>query len=264
MTTPSSPNPISPSLSEQVVLVTGGARGLGRAITEAFLREGARVVVNYFSSKAAAHDIEAAHPHRVLAIHGDVRERDDMDAIFTTARDKFGQPISTVVNNALTDFSFNGEARPKADHIGYESFQSQFSSAIQGALNDVHVALPSFERVHGGRIINIGTNLFQNPVVPYHDYTAAKAALLSLTRTFSTDLGPKGITVNMVSGGLLRTTDASAATPDDVFDAIAANTPLRSVTTPEELADAVLFFASPWARAITGQNLVVDGGLVKD
>ena len=100
--------------------------------------------------------------------------------------------------------------------------------------------------------------------MPYHDYTAAKAALLSLTRTFSTDLGPKGITVNMVSGCLLRTTDASAATPDDVFDAIAANTPLRSVTTPEELADAVLFFASPWARAITGQNLVVDGGLVKD
>ena len=66
----------------------------------------------------------------------------------------------------------------------------------------------------------------------------------------------------MVSGGLLRVTDASAATPDEVFDYIAANTPLRSVTTPDELAAAVLFFASPWARAITGQNLIVDGGLV--
>ena len=68
----------------------------------------------------------------------------------------------------------------------------------------------------------------------------------------------------MVSGGLLRTTDASAATPDAVFDAIAASTPLGSVTTPREFADAVLFFASPWATAVTGQNLVVDGGLVKD
>jgi 3-oxoacyl-[acyl-carrier protein] reductase len=106
--------------------------------------------------------------------------------------------------------------------------------------------------------------LFQNPVVPYHDYTASKAALLSLTRTLSADLGADNITVNMVSGGLLRTTDASAATPAAVFDFIAASTPLQRVTTPEEFADALLFFASPWARSVTGQNLVVDGGLVKN
>ena len=84
-----------------------------------------------------------------------------------------------------------------------------------------------------------------------------------LTRTFADDLGPEGITVNMVSGGLLRTTDASAATPEEVFDFIASGTPLRKVTSPAELADAVLFFASPWARGVTGQNLIVDGGLVK-
>jgi 3-oxoacyl-[acyl-carrier protein] reductase len=66
----------------------------------------------------------------------------------------------------------------------------------------------------------------------------------------------------MVSGGLLRTTDASAATPEEVFDYIATATPLRQVTTPSGFADAILFFASPWARSVTGQNLVVDGGLV--
>ena len=87
---------------------------------------------------------------------------------------------------------------------------------------------------------------------------------LSFTRTAANDLGPDGITVNMVSGGLLRTTDASRATPEAVFDLIASLTPLRRVTTPEEFADAVLFFLSPWARAVTGQNLVVDSGLVKD
>jgi len=113
-------------------------------------------------------------------------------------------------------------------------------------------------------VITIGTNLFQNPVVPYHDYTAAKAALMSLTRTAAKELGPAGVTVNMVAGGLLRTTDASAATPEFVFDLIAEQTPLGHVTTPAELADAVLFFASPWARAVTGQTLVVDGGLVCD
>ena len=85
----------------------------------------------------------------------------------------------------------------------------------------------------------------------------------SLTRTAANDLGPDGITVNMVSGGLLRTTDASRATPDAVFDLIASMTPLRRVTTPQEFADAVLFFLSPWARAVTGQNLIVDCGLVK-
>ena len=83
-----------------------------------------------------------------------------------------------------------------------------------------------------------------------------------MTRTAAKELGPMGVNVNMVSGGLLRTTDASRATPEAVFDIVAAQTPLGRVTTPEDLADAVLFFASPWARAVTGQNLVVDGGLV--
>jgi 3-oxoacyl-[acyl-carrier protein] reductase len=87
---------------------------------------------------------------------------------------------------------------------------------------------------------------------------------LALTRTLAADLGPYGITVNMASGGLLRTTDASAATPEAVFDFVAGSTPLGRVVTPEEFADAVLFFASPWARTVSGQNLVVDGGLVKD
>lgn len=112
--------------------------------------------------------------------------------------------------------------------------------------------------------MNIGTNLVQNPVVPYHDYTAAKAALMALTRTFAADLGPKGVRVNMISGGLLRTTDASSATPEAVFDLIAQQTPLGRVTSPEEFADAAILFLSPLSRAVTGQNLVVDGGLVKD
>ena len=126
----------------------------------------------------------------------------------------------------------------------------------------IQATIPAMVKAGFGRIVTIGTNLVQNPVVPYHDYTSAKAALLALTRTSAAELGPKGISVNMVSGGLLRSTDASSATPSEVFDYIASVTPLRSVTTPEEAAEAVLFFASPWARAVTGQNLIVDGGLV--
>lgn len=251
--------------SEQIVLVTGASRGLGHAIARAFAGQGARVVINYHRRREAAEALVGQlGPSQALALQADVSDAAQVQAMFKAARAYFGAPVSTVINNALADFSFNGDARGKAADIGWEGFSAQFSVSVRGALNTLQAALPGMRERGFGRIINIGTNLFQNPVVPYHDYTAAKAALLSLTRTAAADLGPEGITVNMLSGGLLRTTDASAATPEAVFDYIAAATPLRSVTTPEEFADAVLFFASPWSRAVTGQNLVVDGGLVKD
>jgi 3-oxoacyl-[acyl-carrier protein] reductase len=253
-----------PRIAEQVVVVTGGGRGLGHSIAEAFLREGARVVVNYNQSRAAAEHLAATHAGRAVAVQADVRDRTQVDSLIMQAHRIFDAPVSSVVNNALSGFSFNGDARAKADQIGYRAFAEQFAGTVAAAVNVIQAALPDFGRTGSGRVINIGTNLFQHPVVPYHDYTAAKAALLSLTRTFAADLGPRGVTVNMVSGGLLHTTDASAATPEPVFEAIAQQTPLRSVTTPAQFADAVLFFASPWSRAITGQNLVVDGGLVKN
>ena len=252
-------------LSEQIVLVTGAGRGLGHAIARAFAGSGARVVVNYRASRAAAEALCAQMgAGRALALQADVTDCDAVAAMLAAAREHFRAPVTTVVNNALADFSFNGDARSGAEAIAWEEFDAQFRGSVRGALNTIQAAVPGMREGGFGRIVNIGTNLFQNPVVPYHDYTAAKAALLSLTRTMAADLGPAGITVNMVSGGLLRTTDASAATPDAIFDLIAAGTPLRHVTTPEEFSDAVLFFASPWARAVTGQNLVVDGGLVKD
>lgn len=250
-------------LSEQIVLVTGGARGVGAAVIRAFAREGARVVINFRASEDAARELVDEFPEQAVAFRADVTDREAVYEMVAMAEDVFGAPVTTVVNNAL-DYSFNGDARSKFEDLDWTEMDDQFSTVVRGALNVIQAAAPAMAANGFGRVINIGTNLFQNPVVPYHDYTAAKAALLSLTRTASADLGPQGITVNMVSGGLLRTTDASKATPEAVFDLIAGMTPLRSVTTPEEFADAVLFFASPWSRAVTGQNLVVDGGLVRD
>ena len=252
-------------LSEQIVLVTGGARGLGAAITRTFAAQGARVVINFHRSQAAADALaDELGAGRSLAVQADVTDRTAVLDMFATARGYFGAPVTTVINNALIDFSFNGDARAAVDAIEWQAFDAQLRGSVAGTLHTTQAALPGMREAGFGRIVTIGTNLVQNPVVPYHDYTAAKAALLALTRTLSADLGPESITVNMVSGGLLRTTDASAATPEAVFDLIAQSTPLRRVTTPAEFADAVLFFASPWARAVTGQNLVVDGGLVKD
>ncbi|WP_024477250.1 3-oxoacyl-ACP reductase [Arthrobacter sp. CAL618] len=259
--TTSSPNVLS--IRDQVVLVTGGGRGLGARLVQSFLNEGSRVVINYLESADAARETAATFPERAVAIRADVRDAQQVSAMVKEAGAHFGSPITTIINNALTDFSFNGEARPHADTLRWEDLDQQFAGTVRGALNTVQAVLPGMQAADFGRVINVGTNLFQHPVVPYHDYTAAKAALLSLTRTLSHDLGPEGITVNMISGGLLRTTDASSATPEAVFDVIAAGTPLRRVTTPEEFADAALFFASPWSRSVTGQNLIVDGGLVK-
>lgn len=252
------------NINEHVVLVTGGARGLGLAITHAFLREGARVVVNYLNSAATAAELAKTWPEQVLSVQADVRDAQAVTAMLAQAEAHFGSPVTVVVNNALHAFTFNGDARPHADTLTWDAIQQQMEGSVRAALNTTQAALPGMRKAACGRIVNIGTNLFQNPVVPYHDYTAAKAALLSLTRTLSHDLGPDNITVNMVSGGLLRTTDASSATPEAVFDFIAASTPLRQVTSPTDFADAVLFFASPWSRSVTGQNLIVDGGLVKN
>ncbi|MDS1141245.1 3-oxoacyl-ACP reductase [Pusillimonas sp. SM2304] len=257
-------SPAAFPIHQQVVLVTGGGRGLGRHIAGAFLREGARVVVNYLNSAESARALAAGAPERAFAAQADVTDADAVQAMLAQARERFGAPVTTVVNNALPAFSFNGDARPHADALSWAQLNQQFEGVVRAALNTTQAALPGMREQGFGRIINIGTNLFQNPVVPYHDYTAAKAALLSLTRTLSHDLGPDGITVNMLSGGLLRSTDASAATPEAVFNLIASSTPLRRVTTPAEFADAALFFASPWSRSVTGQNLVVDGGLVKN
>ena len=259
-----SASPPALPISRQLVVVTGAGRGLGVSLARSFLEQGARVVVNYRRSEEGANALVADYPEQALAVTADVCDRSAVDAMFAHAREHFGAPVTTLINNALPDFAFNGDARPGPDELTWEHLDHQLQGVARGALNTVQASLAGMREAGFGRIVNIGTNLFQNPVVPYHDYTAAKAALLSLTRTLAHDLGPDNITVNMISGGLLRTTDASRATPEAVFDLIAASTPLRRVTTPQEFADAALLFASPWSRAVTGQNLVVDGGLVKD
>jgi 3-oxoacyl-[acyl-carrier protein] reductase len=258
-------------LSRQIVLVTGSSRGLGSAIAKAFGKQGSRVIVNYNKSQSSALAVteeinSSSGGNRAIAIKADIRNKTEVLNLFGEADQFFNKKnsITTVINNALIDYKFDPVKMKSIENISYSEFSSQLDGALLGSLNIFQAAIPSMKVEGFGRFINIGTNLFQNPVVPYHDYTASKGALLAFTRTSARELGASGITVNMVSSGLLRTTDASSATSGEVFDLIANSSPLKRVTVPEEVADAVLFFASPWARAITGQNLVVDGGLVMD
>ncbi len=245
----------------KLVLVSGAGRGLGASIAESFVNSGYKVAINYFNSAKEAEDLSIRLGDSVQAFKADIRDKNEISNMYKEINSHFSSYPDILVNNAMANYVFNGDLRKKAEDISWKEIQDHLDVTIKGSLNLIQALAPKMKDKKFGRIINIGTNLVQNPVVPYHDYTIAKGGLLALTRTFAKDLGQFGITVNMVSGGLLKVTDASAATPDEVFEAIAQMTPLQKVTTVQDLADAVVFFASDASRAITGQNLTVDGGL---
>ena len=248
-------------INKQTVLITGAGRGLGSAISKSFHREGAKVIINYRKSYESAKKLSDSLGNKAILLKGDIRNNKE---VIQMSKELADQEIfvNTIVHNAINDYKFNGEQRKKIEEIDWQDFQNQIETSQKGFLNLLKIFTPNMRKDHFGRFITIGTNLFQNPVVPYHDYTAAKGGLLSITRTAAIDLGQFNINVNMVSGGLLKTTDASKGTPEEVFKYIKSITPRREVTTTDDFSDAVLFFASPWSRAITGQNLIVDGGLV--
>jgi 3-oxoacyl-[acyl-carrier protein] reductase len=250
------------TLDAHLVVISGASRGLGAQIARSAVREGATVVINYYQSEEPARALADELGDAALALQADIRDPEAVRDMVETAVEHFDAPVTAAVHNALIDFRFDAENRPTLQEIDWEAYHTQTEGSVRGALNLLQACIPHMTDAGGGRFVAIGSNLVENPVVPYHDYTTGKAALIGFVRNAAQELGPDGITVNMVSGGLLRTTDASAATSEEVFGIIEQTTPLRKVTTPEEVADAVLFFLSPWSRAVTGQTLVVDGGLV--
>eukprot|EP00756_Hemistasia_phaeocysticola_P000019 Hpha_TRINITY_DN10015_c0_g1::TRINITY_DN10015_c0_g1_i1::g.83786::m.83786/K00059/fabG; 3-oxoacyl-[acyl-carrier protein] reductase len=253
-------------LAGKLAIVTGASRGVGAELARVFAREGAHVVVNYCNSKekgdAVAAEINAKHGPRAVALHGDVRVKESMVKLVADAEQHFSMKVGIVVNNALVNYQFNPET-PAASirTITADKIDEQMQGTVVGAVNTVQAALPSMEAAGFGKVINIGTNLVYNPVVTYYDYTASKAALVGLTRNLAAELGPLGVRVNLVAGGLLETTDASAVTTKEVFGFVAGGTPLRKTTTVSDFAEACLFFAADASNAVTGQSLAVDGGL---
>ena len=251
--------------SDSVALVTGASRGAGAAIARALAREGAAVCVNYLQSAdkadAVVAEIEAAGG-RAFAHQADVTDAEAVRGLVAAAVERYGR-VDVAVSNALPSYSFDATASyVSVETIEWDDFQRQYEGAVRAAFHLAQALLPVMrDQASGGSLVHIGTNLVYNPVVTYHDYTAAKAALVGLTRTLAKELGPSGIRVNLVAGGLLQTTDASAVTSDEVFEFVRQGTPLQQTVTPDEFADAVLFFASPLSRTVTGQSLAVDGGL---
>lgn len=249
----------------QVVLVTGAGRGLGAAIARAFAAEGAAVGVNFLSDRASADAVVAACRSGpcgdAIALPGDVTVPADCQRMVETLLAQFGR-LDVLVNNAFRPYSFDPEERRPVQALTLADYQQQIEGSLGGALHMVQAALPALRQQAQGAIVNVTTNLVDRPVVPYHDYTTAKAALVGFSRTLAAELGPQGVRVNCVAPGLVHPTRGSAGTRASFRDELAAATPLRRLARPEDVAGPVLFLASRWSQFMTGQVLVVDGGLV--
>lgn len=245
----------------KTVLVTGSSRGLGAVIVKTLSQQGYNVIINYFQNKVLAEQlVTELGEHQAIAIQADVTNRNDVDKLIVQATERFGH-IDAVVNNALVGFKFDPTQQKSFKDLSWDDYQQQLDGTLKSAFNVTQSVLPQFLERQSGAIISIGTNLYQNPVVPYHEYTTAKASLIGLTRNIAAELGQFGITANVVSGGLLKTTDASAVTTAEVFDLIAQTTPLKKVTAPQDVANMVAYLVSDQAKGITGQNYTIDGGL---
>ena len=248
----------------KVVLVTGAGRGIGAAIARAFAAEGALVVVNYLQNAAAAEAVVADCKQLggdAWALQADVSDAPAVNAMVAQVLAETGR-IDVLVNNAFAAYSFDPEQRKMFWELAWDDYQQQLDGAVRATFNVCQAVLPHFKKRSQGAIINLASDLVERPSVPYHDYSTAKSALIGFSRNLAAELGPLGIRVNCVAPGLVYPTAASRATREEVKDMIAAQTPLRRIATPEDVAGPVLFLASSWSGFMTGQTLFVDGGLV--
>lgn len=257
-------NPLTRNFEGKVILVTGASRGIGAAIAKAFAREGAMVLVNYLSNHEAAEAVVAECQQLggdAWALAADVRSSDAVQKMVAQALGETGK-IDAVVNNAFSPYAFDPDNRQRFWETSWQAYQTQFEGAVQATYNVCQAVLPHFRQSGKGSIINLTSDLVDRPSIAYHDYTTAKAALVGFSRNLATELGPLGIRVNCVSAGLISPTDSSRNTKESVKDMLIAQTPLRRIGTPDDVAGPVLFLASDWSRFMTGQVLTVDGGLV--
>lgn len=248
----------------KVVLVTGAGRGIGAAIARAFAAEGATVAVNYLrdAQSAAAVVEDCSHGGGdAFALQADVTREAEAARLVQQVVDEAGG-IDVLVNNAFRAQSFDPERRSPFGELSWEAYRDQFEGSVGAAFHLCRAVLPHFARGAQGSIVNIVSNLVESPVVPYHAYGTAKSALVGFSRNLAAELGPLGVRVNCVAPGLVYPTAGSEPTRARFREDLMAATPLRRLAKPEDVAGPVLFLASPWSGFVTGQVLLVDGGMV--
>ena len=243
-------------LKGKVALVTGASRGLGAAIARRLAAGGARVAVNCFGSPdKAAQVVELIRRGggTAEAFQADVRDEDAVADMVSQVTKTFG-PIDILVLNATGPQPFI-----PIEGLSWRHCLDQLEFFVKSPALLAKAVLPSMRERRSGRIINIGSEVFERGVPEFSSYVAAKGAQLGLARSWAMELAPWQITVNLVAPGWIPT-ERHANDPQETKDAYAAAVPMRHMGSAEDVAEAVAFLASEGGRFITGQKLSVNGG----
>jgi 3-oxoacyl-[acyl-carrier protein] reductase len=256
-------------LTGKVVLVTAASRGLGRATAAEFAREGARVMIAARSEealKAVAADIRQETGSEVEYCVTDLSERTDIDNLVKTTVERFGR-LDVLVTNA------GGPPAGKFDDFEDDVWERAFQSNLMNVVRLIRAALPHLRQAGGGRIVNIASTSIKQPIEGLLLSNTFRAGILGLAKTLSVELAPDNILINTIAPGRIDTdrvkeldqlrSEATGQPVEEIRAQFERNIPLGRYGTPEEFAKQVVFLGSFANSYVTGQGLLVDGGMVK-
>ncbi len=246
------------SLAGQVSIVTGGGAGIGRAISELFAAAGAAIVVSDLKKETAdaVADGIVASGGRAIGVACDVTSADARRALVDAAVSAFGQ-VNILVNNA-------GGGGPKPFDMPMDTFVWAYELNVFSAFNLAQLCAPHIERAGGGAILTISSMAGENKNQRMASYASSKAAANHLTRNIAFDLGPKGIRVNAIAPGAIKTAALASVLTPEIEKAMLKHTPMGRLGEGRDIAYAALFLCSPASTWVSGQVLTVSGGGVQE
>lgn len=247
-------------LAGRVAVITGGSRGIGRAVAERLAIMGANVVVNYVSDQAAAEDVVRTAQGRgadAIAVQGNVADLNDAEQLIERTIIRFGRVDILICNAGIW------EGAP-IDEMSESLWNRTMDINLKGTWTVCRVAIPYMKKQRFGRIVIVSSTAGQRGEANYSNYAASKGGQIAFTKALSTELGAFGINVNSVAPGWVDTEMSGAALSNDSERraTIAAEIPVGRIATADDIAGPIVFLASEWARHITGEILNVNGGSV--